>query len=189
MGFERAWTAEILKSAPLIAPARSYVWPMRIAGEEDALARGAVNVIVRPASGGSYLVTAALGFKDPSMPTGVHGCPNPDELCVLSGGYAYVGSASAPEEVTLLGMKPVVQALECVEAAVLAFVGFTSVVGWGADGQAWETKRLSWEGLRVVGAEDGVLRGFGWDLMKDVEVEFAVNLRTGESTGGGYRVR
>jgi hypothetical protein len=48
---------------------------------------------------------------------------------------------------------------------------------------------LSWEGLRVTGVEDGVLRGFGWDLMKDVEVEFAVDLRTGEASGGGYRGR
>ncbi len=189
MGFERAWSAEVLKSAPLIAPARSYVWPMQIAGEEDALARGAVNVMVRPAAGGGFLVTAALGFKDPSMPTGVFGCPKAEEICVVAGGYAYVGSVAAPEQVTLVGMKPVVQVLECVEEGVLVFVGFTSVMGWGKDGKAWETPRLSWEGLRVKGVEDGVLRGFGWDLMKDVEVEFAVELKTGLAAGGGYRVR
>jgi len=189
MGFERAWSAEILKAAPLIAPARSCVWPMRIEGEEDALARGAVNAMVRPAAGGSFLLTAALGFKDPSMPTGVFGCPNADEICVVAGGYAYVGKATEPESVTLVGMKPVVQAFECVEQGVLVFAGFTAVLGWGASGKAWETRRLSWEGLRVTGVEDGVLRGFGWDLMKDVEVEFAVDLRTGEASGGGYRGR
>jgi hypothetical protein len=189
MGFERDWTAEILKGAPLIAPARSYVWPMRIEGEEDALARGAVNVMVRPAAGGSFLVTAALGFKDPSMPTGVFGCPKASEICVLAGGYAYVGSAAEPQQVTLLGMKPVVAAMECVEERVLVFLGFTSVMGWGVNGKAWETQRLSWEGLRTIGVEGGVLRGFGWDLMKDVEVEFAVDLRSGLATGGGYRLR
>jgi len=63
--FARNWTAEILAEAPLIAPARQYVWPMRIAGEEDALARGALRLMVRPASGGQYLVTCALGFAIP----------------------------------------------------------------------------------------------------------------------------
>jgi len=43
-------------------------------------------------------------------------------------------------------------------------------------------------GLAVDGIAGGVLRGFGWDLMRDVEVEFKVDLRTGESSGGGYRV-
>jgi hypothetical protein len=189
MGFERGWTAEILHGPPLIAPARSYVWPMRIEGEEDALARGAVNVMVRPASGGSFLVTAALGFKDRSMPTGVFGCPRAEAICVLAGGYAYVGRVDEPERVTLVAMKPVVSALECVEDELLVFVGFTSVMGWGRDGKAWETGRLSWEGLRIDGVDGGVLRGYGWDLMKDVEVAFAVDLQTGEGTGGGYRVR
>jgi hypothetical protein len=162
---------------------------MRIAGEEDALARGAVNVIVRPASGGSYLLTAALGFKDPSMPTGVFGCPTPQDICILAGGYAYVGRVGEPGQVTLVEMKPVIQVLECVGESMLVFVGFTAVMGWGVDGKAWETQRLSWEGLRLTAVEAGVLRGFGWDLMKDVEVEFAVNLQTGEARGGGYRPR
>jgi hypothetical protein len=162
---------------------------MRIEGEEDALARGAMNVMVRPARSGSFLVTAALGFQDRSMPTGVFGCPNADGICIVAGGYAYVGKVAEPEQAILVGMKPVVQVLECVEERVLVLVGFTTVMGWGADGKAWETGRLSWEGLRVMGVEGGVLRGFGWDLMKDVEVEFAVDVTTGEASGGGYRVK
>ncbi len=189
MGFKRAWIAEVLKSAPLIAPARSYVWPMRIEGEEDALARGAVNVRVQPSAGGSFLITAALGFKDTSMPTGVFGCPNPNEICVVAGGYAYVAGVAEPEQVTLVNMKPVVQVIECVDPGVLVMVGFTSVLGWGADGKAWETPRLSWEGLRVVRIDDAVLHGFGWDLLQDVEVEFTLDLKTGVATGGGYRVK
>jgi hypothetical protein len=161
---------------------------MRIVGEEDALARGAVHVMVRPNRGGTYLVTAALGFRDPSMPSGVFGCPNPDAICVLAGGYAYIADVARPEEVTLLAMKPVVAVMEAVEAGLLLFAGFTTVLAWGAGGKAWETGRLSWEGLRWTGISSGVLRGFGWDLMKDVEVEFEVDLRTGEWHGGGYRV-
>ena len=184
--FERNWTAEVLKVAPMIAPARSYVWPMRIAGEEEALARGALNVMVRPRVGGAYLVTAALGFKDPTMPSGVCGCPNAEEICVVAGGYGYVAKASSPEEVTLLGMKPVVAVVPAVADGLLLFVGFHSVLAWGVDGLSWESGRLSWEGVRVTEIEGGVLRGFGWDLMKDLEVGFEVDLKTGEHRGGAY---
>ena len=149
MGFRTSWTAEVLAGTPMIAPARSYVWPMRIAGEEEALARGAVNVMVRPRTGGNYLVTAALGFKDPSVPTGVFGCANEDEICVVAGGYAYLAKADEPEAVTLLAMKPVVEVREAAEAGLLLFVGFHTVLAWGSEGPAWET------GTAVVGGGSG----------------------------------
>ncbi len=74
--FPHTWTAEILKAPPLIAPARQFTYPQQIAGEEDALARGALQLMVRPARGGTFLATCALGFTDPAMPTGVFACPN-----------------------------------------------------------------------------------------------------------------
>ena len=80
----RTWTAEILKSPPLIAPARQFTYPQQIAGEEDALARGALQLLVHPASGGDFLATCALGFTDPTMPTGILACPNPDQLCAVA---------------------------------------------------------------------------------------------------------
>jgi hypothetical protein len=185
--FARNWTAEILTAAPLIAPARQYVWPMRVEGEEDALARGALLLTVRPAGGGSYLVTCALGFRDPSMPTGVYGCPNEGEICAVAGGYAYVANASRPEVCAQVGLKPVVAVHSACEAGLLLFVGFHRIVAWGRDGLTWETGRLSWEGVRVTAIEGGEAVGFGWDLMGDVEREFRVDLRTGKHTGGGYR--
>jgi hypothetical protein len=188
MAFDRNWKAELLQAPPLIAPARSYVWPMRIEGEDDALARGAVNVMVRPAAGGAYLVTAALGFRDPTMPTGIWASPAADEICVVAGGYAYLADTRQPEQVTLLPIKPVVAVVEAPAEQLLLFIGFTTILAWGKQGKAWETARLSWEGLRITEATAGSLKGLGWDLMKDVEVEFSVDLRTGESSGGGYRV-
>ncbi len=185
--FERNWQAELLKSAPMIAPTQSYVWPMAIAGEEDALARGAVHVVVKSARRGAYLLTCALGFKDPSMPRGIFGCPDPDWICVAAGGYAYLADVNEPERVMLLGIKPVVQIISAVAERLLLFLGFQTVLAWGQGGKVWETARLSWEGVRVSGIEDGFLKGFGWDLMKDVEVEFMVDLKTGEHIGGGWR--
>lgn len=187
MTFGRSWTASVLSAAPMIAPARHYVWPTRIAGEEDALARGALLLNVRAREGAAYLVTCALGFADPSMPTGVFGCPAEDDICAVAGGYAYIANTLRPEGCTQVPMKPVVAVHEVVEAGLLVFVGFQTVAAWGRDGLAWETGRLSWEGVRVTAVSGMEIEGFGWDLMADKEVPFTVDPATGLHGGGGFR--
>ena len=141
----------MLKAPPLIAPARQFIYPLQIAGEEDALARGALQLMVRPAVGGAFLATCALGFTDPSMPTGVYACPNADEICAVAGGYAYVIDTARPERCTHISLKPVVEVRVLEEQGLLVFVGFHSMVAWGVQGLAWETERLSWEGVRHSG--------------------------------------
>ena len=170
----------------MIAPARQFVYPTRVAGEEDALARGALNVMVWPEVGGSFLATCALGFTSEAMPSGVFACPNPEEICFVAGGYAYVVNTGRPEGCVHLGLRPVVEVRELAEQGLLVFVGFQAMVAWGKDGLAWETARLSWEGIRVEEVGGDSLRGFGWDLRTDKEVEFVVDLGTGKQVGGGF---
>jgi hypothetical protein len=114
----------------------------------------------------------------------VYGCPNPDEMCGVAGGYAYVIDTLRPERCSLLGLKPVVEVRVLEAEGLLLFAGFHSLVAWGAKGLAWETQRLSWEGLRLSEVVDGQLHGFGWNMMTDREVPFTVDLRTGEHRGG-----
>lgn len=186
-GFAHKWRAEVLARPPMIAPARQFTYPRHVAGEEEAMARGALLVEVRPEGGGSFLATCALGFSDPKMPKGVFACPNPREMCAVAGGYAYVIDTAAPERAAQIPLKPVVEVVPLVAQGLLVFVGFHALVAWGADGLAWQTARLSWEGIRLSGvSEGGSLSGYGWDLKTDREVEFSVDLRTGEHTGGGF---
>ena len=186
LAFPRTWQAELLSRPPLIAPARQYVYPQRIAGEEDTLARGALQALVHPARSGAFLATFALGFTDPSTPTGVWSCPNPDELCAVAGGYAYVVNTLAPDQATLLEMRPVVEILPLPDSNLLVFAGLHNIAAWGAEGLAWQSARLSWEGLRITGVESGTLRGLGWDLHSDRELEFAIDLASGRHTGGAF---
>lgn len=195
LDFPHSWRAEILAAPPLIAPARQFTYPRAIAGEEDALARGALQLLVHPGAGGDFLATCALGFTDPSMPTGLYACPNPQELCGVAGGYAYIVDTAAPQRSTHIPLRPVVAVLPLPAQTLLLFAGFHSIVAWGADGLAWQTARLSWEGVRLTGVRSGAhgapigtpyLYGLGWNMHTDKEVEFAIDLRTGAHTGGGY---
>jgi hypothetical protein len=184
--FPHTWSVEILKTPPLIAPARQFTYPRQIAGEEDALARGALQLMVRPAVGGTFLATCALGFTDPAMPTGVFACPNPVQVCAVAGGYAYVIDTAQPEHSTHITLKPVVEVRPLVAQGLLLFVGFHSMMAWGRNGLAWESARLSWEGVRIIGIDGDVLHGMGWNLLTDQEVAFSVDLLTGQHQGGGF---
>jgi hypothetical protein len=184
--FARTWTFEILKTPPLIAPAQQFIYPQQIAGEEDALARGAFQLMVHPANGGTFLATCALGFTDPTMPTGIFACPNPQEMCALAGGYAYIVDTAHPQHCTHIAMKPVVEVRPVVPQGILLLVGFHSILAWGAGGIAWETARLSWEGIRITNIEGTTLHGMGWNLLTDREVAFEVDLLTGRHQGGGF---
>jgi hypothetical protein len=184
--FPASWTVERLTAPPLIAPVRQFTYPVQVPGEEDALARGALQLLVRPRTGGSYLVTCALGFRDPTMPTAVLACPDPDQMCALAGGYAYLAETTDPESCTLLPMRPVTAVHALPSHGLLLFVGFHELMGWGADGLRWQSARLSYEGIRITQIEGHSLHGLGWNMVTDREVPFTVDLRTGLHTGGGF---
>ncbi|HTV08920.1 MAG TPA: hypothetical protein VMD97_07740 [Candidatus Aquilonibacter sp.] len=186
LAFAASWTAEILASPPLIAPARQFTWPQRVAGEEDALARGAMLLLVKPASGGSFLATCALGFRAPTALSGVWSCPRPDDMLAIAGGYAYLADTLAPERPVHLPMRPITQVLPAPDANLLLLAGFHNIAAIGASGLLWETARLTWEGLTLSGVHDTQLHGLGWDMRTDRELPFTVDLTTGAHTGGAF---
>ncbi|MEO6830030.1 MAG: hypothetical protein ABI164_09470 [Acidobacteriaceae bacterium] len=179
--FPHLWQAEILDRPPLISPARQYVYPQAV----EEVERGALQLLLRKEPGATaVMMTFALGFADPSLPYGLWSCPNPQQLCAAAGGYVYIVEADRPEQWMQVPYRPVVSVHSAMEPNLLLFTGFHSVWALGAGGRAWETGRLSWEGLRVTEITAHELRGFGWDLMTDTEVAFTVNLANGSHTGG-----
>lgn len=189
--FPRTWAAERLAAPPLILPSRHFTWPQFVPGEEEALARGAMLLQVRPREGGAFLATCSLGFKDPSLPTGVFSTPSPDHLLALAGGYAYLVDTLHPEACLHLPMKPVVDARAVAPTpelpnGLILLAGFHTVLAVDAGGVRWESKRLTWEGLTLTHAEGPTLHGTGWNMMSNKDVPFTLDLRTGEHEGGGY---
>jgi hypothetical protein len=194
--FPHSWSAEVLAAPPLIAPARSFTYPRPVAGEEDALARGALRLLIRPsavrtptdhhAAASPFLATCALGFDSPALPTGLWSCPHPDQLCAVAGGYAYLINTLSPDPASSihLELRPVVAIRAVLSHGLLVFAGFHSLLAFDRDGIAWQTPRLSWEGLALGPIDGDTLHGTAWNLPADKEVPFTVDLRTGEHTGG-----
>jgi hypothetical protein len=188
LSFPHLWQAEILDARPLILPPRHFVYPR----EAEEVERGALEVLVHPNNAGApdldsetwepFLATCALGFRDPAVPTGLWSTPKPEEICVISGGYAYLIDTTAPERFTMIEYRPVLEVRTVVTAGLMLFVGHHSILAWGRTGQAWQSEKLSDEGLTITAVEGAVLRGFGWDMMTDKETPFALDLHTGRRT-------
>lgn len=174
--FPRDWQATPLDGVPLIAPARHFVYPREV----EEVERGALQLIVRPQEGGEFLATFALGFTDPSLPTGVWSCPNTKWLCAVAGGYAYLVDTTDPQTWQMVEYRPVLQVIPHLSQHLLLFTGHQSIVAYGPSGKAWETLRLSWEGVQILEVSEDSLTGTGWDLMTDQEYEVRVDLHTGE---------
>jgi hypothetical protein len=177
LSFPHLWQAEVLAVRPLILPPKHFVYP-RAAEEVE---RGALEVLIRPGAADSrpFLATCALGFRDPIAPTGLWSAPKPEEICAVAGGYAYLIDTTAPDRFAMIGYRPVLNILPLVSEGLLLFVGHHAILAWGRAGLAWESERLSDEGVTILGIEDGVLRGTAWELRTDKEVPFALDLRSG----------
>lgn len=174
--FPHVWQAEILRARPPILPPRHFIYPR----DAEEVERGALEVMVRPAAGAPFLATFALGFADPVAPTGLWSCPAPGDLCAVAGGYAYIVDTRDPRRCTHLPLRPVLEVRALAGQQLLLFAGSYALLAWGPSGLAWQTPRLSQEGIRLGPIVGNTLHGFGWDLRTDHEVPFAIDLRSGE---------
>ena len=180
--FAHAWQAEILASRPLILPGRHFVYPAQV----EEVERGALEILIRPSAAAPFLATCALGFSGTAVPTGVWSCPDPAWICAVAGGYAYLIDTRDPARWEQLVYRPVTAVTVIAEQHLLLFSSFHSLLAWGREGKLWQTGRLSWDGVRITAVQGETLLGLGWDMRTDQELEFEVNLKTGEHRGGGY---
>ncbi len=79
----------------------------------------------------------------------------------------------------MLAYRPVLQVQVVVEEGLLLFVDHRAILAWGAQGEAWQSPKLSDEGVTVTAVEGGMLHGMGWNMMTDRETPFTLDLRSG----------
>jgi hypothetical protein len=174
--FPHKWKAEILSARPIILPARHFVYPLQV----EEVERGALEILIHPSgSSAPFLATCALGFRDPLVPTGLWSMPDPNALCALSGGYAYIIDTTAPDRFTMLPYRPVLQVHSAIEAGLLLFVGHRAILAWNEQGEGWQSAKLSDEGVTVAAIEGHSLRGMGWNMISDKEAPFTLDLSDG----------
>lgn len=179
--FPRSYEVKALESAPPVHPLEKlYHYPVEL--EEGD--RSGIYIRVVPNPGAAWFGFFAAGFESPQVMNAVCSCPDPDSLCIVAGGYAYVVRSTDPRHWSRIEQRPVVELKTVADQRLILFAGFTSITALGPDGIAWTTQRLSWEGIRITQIDGEVLHGYGWHAPSDKEVRFEVDLRTGKHTGG-----
>jgi hypothetical protein len=108
--------------------------------------------------------------------------PNPDQLCVVSGGAAYVVKAGSPERWQRLDFFPVTGACALIGNGLLILATFHKLAALNAEGLAWESPRVCWDDLRITRAVGERIEGTGYDPTNTPsEMHFSVDTKTGRS--------
>jgi hypothetical protein len=97
----------------------------------------------------------------------------------VSGGYSYLIDTTNPASFTMLVFRPVLEVRPLREHGLLLFVGHRQLLAWGVNGQAWQSEKLSDEGLTISAIRGNELDGQGWDMLTDKETPFTLELETG----------
>lgn len=179
--FPRNYEVKLLDSEPPVHPMEKlHHYPVEL--EEGDRAGAYLRVV--PREGAAWTGFFALGFESDQVVNAVCSCPDPDSLCAVAGGYAYVVKAADPAQWFRIEQRPVMELRALLELRLLLFAGFTSISALGGEGLKWTTERLSWEGISITEISGEKLLGLGWDALADKEAPFAVDLLTGKHTGG-----
>ena len=108
-------------------------------------------------------------------------------MCAVAGGYAYIIDTTAPDRFTMLPYRPILGVHAAAEQRLLLFVGHRTILAWGPDGEAWQSPKLSDEGLTITSIDNGILCGLGWSLMTDKDMPFKLDLKSGMPVNGPHR--
>lgn len=179
--FPHNYEVKVLESYALAHPAEKLHQYPAVLEEGD---RTGLYLRVTPAGSPVWIGFFAQGFDSPDVACGIFSCPDPDWMCAVASGYAYLVDAADPDRWIRVEQRPVVEARAVPELNLLLFAGFTSITALGESQRLWTTERLSWEGISIADIRGATLHGMGWDAIADKEVAFEVDLLTGKSKGG-----
>lgn len=176
LDFPHRYEVEILDAAVNDRPVRIPASP------EDV---ESILVKVTPADAAPWVGSFARGFATDDLVSGVYAWPDGESLAVVSAGYGYVcKAADHGRNWVRLQPMPITDVRSMPEQSLILFADFTHIYAYGVERSAWKSERLSWDGVTITKVATHHVFGLAWDAMQDKEVDFVIDVRTGEHTGG-----
>jgi hypothetical protein len=71
-------------------------------------------------------------------------------------------------------------------ANMVIFGDSTNFMAYGSGGLRWQSRRVSWDGIRFVTIENNEIVGEAWTPIGEMWQPFAVNITSGDLRGGSY---
>jgi hypothetical protein len=176
LSFPHRFACEVLHDLP--EGPRHFFPGSQAAGQDGVVVR------VVPETADAWVGMFAFGKLGKDGISRVLTMPDPEKLCVVARGAGYVVSASKPETWEAVRAIPIVDVRAVPSAGVVVFANYTEMLAYGEGGVKWRTKRLAWDGLKIVSVGDRILVGEYLDIRDDELRRFEVDLVTGEARGG-----
>jgi hypothetical protein len=177
--FPHSFECDVLEELPGTGVSRLHYFPG--VGESG---RDGVIVRVRPASHDAWVGVFAFGDLGKVGVSRVLSLAAADRICVVAQGAGYIVSAASPDDWEKVRATPIIDVRSAPAAGVTTFATHTDVVAYGEMGVKWRTKRLAWDGLKIIAVGDQTLVGEYWDIREDMMRTFEVDLMTGAAKGG-----
>jgi hypothetical protein len=138
---------------------------------------------VKPASGPGWVGVFAFGMQSSCTFSRVVSSPDPNRVCVIAKGSAYIVKADEPEVWEQIPIIPVMDVRLSFDGSLLVFSDFTTLAAYGTTGLAWRSPRLCWDGLKIVKVTRETIKGTGYDPTNSIthESRFVVDAKTGRS--------
>jgi hypothetical protein len=137
---------------------------------------------IRAENGKPWVGVFAFGYSSPPAFSRVVSSPDPERMCVVARGAAYLVKADEPERWERVPVTPVLDIRSVPEYGLLVLADFTRLVAYGNQGLVWQSPRLCWDGLKVVAVSSDRIEGVGSDPTNlDASQPFAVDIKTGRS--------
>lgn len=139
-------------------------------------------VKVIPYAGSSWIGIFAPGY--PNALTGIYSSPHEQKVCVVSSGQAYIVRVDDPHAWEEVRAFPVWDVRAIPDKQILILADFTTLTAYDREGMIWKTDHLSWDGLKITSIGNDGIRGLAWSAPLSKDVEFVVDLETGQHKGG-----
>lgn len=111
--------------------------------------------------------------------------PNSRDVVVVAGGQAYVVTPTSRRLIETFGAD-IRWSHDIAEHGLLLLHNGLWFIAYGRDGRLWQSDRLSWDGIRGESISFPWLSGEAWTFDGDRWISFALNLETGDVSGGSY---
>jgi hypothetical protein len=137
---------------------------------------------IRPSSGKSWVGVFAFFHESYPALTAVVSTFDPDQVCIVARGAAYIVNTADPEAWQEVPIMPVRDVRPEPTNQLLLFADHTRLAAFHKAGLAWLSPRLCWDDLKISTITDEVIEGTGYDPTDlSAERPFAVNITTGKS--------
>lgn len=138
---------------------------------------------IRVAGGREWIGVFKSGYSSSPALSRVVSSPDPNRVCVISSGAAYVVKADEPEVWEEIPLIPVLDVRWIPEHGLLVFSDFTRLAAYGSSGLAWRSPDVCYDELKIARVTSETIEGTGYDPTNSIthESRFAVDLKTGRS--------